>query len=142
MKKIVFFGCFLSIVCLFADEHIEEAGYYTYYNSNGSLDWDLFYDKWDEIPDSYFIYLNTRRLGRETTPTLWKTVGGLDGMLDPIRRNDVTFTYEKGYISLEIIFSPWNYGNSTDAGWITIGQKRHRYDEAIQQWNFMLNNMK
>lgn len=144
MKKVVFgffFSCLIITGLLFALEHNDGYGFYTYYNSDGSLDFDTFYAKWDDVPDSYYIYLNyfTHRPFEEQS--LYKTVGGVEAIFDEIRKNDISFHYERINSSLVIIFSPWNYTNAKDDGWIPLGVKRYNYSESIKRWNFMLNNM-
>jgi hypothetical protein len=112
-------------------EHNEGYGFFKYYNDDGSLAWNTFYSKWREVPDSYFIYFDyTDSLESEADEMLWKVV----------EKDDVRYSYEKGYSRLRITFSPWNYTDAKEIGWIPIGSKKYNFDDAISRWNFMLNN--
>jgi hypothetical protein len=101
------------------------------------LDWNTFYARWDEVPDSYYIYLKLVQYNYNVNLRLDKQVGSI------MSSNDITFTYSAGRYGLLIIFSPLNHSNADVATlhYIRIGQKRNNYGEAIRQWNFMLNNM-
>jgi hypothetical protein len=131
----------ISLFNVFGFEESLGYGYYRYINRDGSLDWETFYAKWDEVPDSYFIYLVYATFPEEDSSrnNLIKVVGGIYGVLDPTMRNDIRFTVEQPRSKLEIVFSPFNYTN--DFSWIRVGQKRYNYREAIERWNFMLDNM-
>jgi len=144
MKRIIFLCLLFSLIneIIFAEEHNVGNGWYKYYNSNGSLDWDTFYSKWDEVPGSYYIYMESYTYDHSVNSMLFKTVGGLEAMFDEKRRNDVHFTLEKGRSRLVLIFSPWNYANAKENDWIPLGQKLYNYNEAIERWNFMMSNMK
>jgi len=148
MKRIIFICLLIFLLLslideiLFAEEHNVGNGWYEYYNSNGSLDFDTFYAKWDEVPGSYYIYMESYTYDHSVKSMLYKTVGGLEAMFDEKRRNDVRFTLEKGKSRLVLIFSPWNYANAKENDWIPLGQKRFNYNEAIERWNFMMGNMK
>jgi hypothetical protein len=122
-------------------EHNEGNGYFKYYDTEGKLAWKTFYARWHEVPDSYFIYLSfDDNLLSEAKPALWKIVGGFEGALDEVRKNDINFSYENGKKRLNIKFSPWNYTNAKDSNMIPLGSKKYNYKEAIERWNFMLNN--
>ena len=134
----------LSIVCgfIFGDEVSLGYGMYGYVNSDGTLDWDTFYAEWEEIPDSYFIYLEYFIYDKENPSNNYLTKainGGVFGILDSTRVNDIIFTRERPKSKLMITFSPFNFTN--DYSWIRLGQKRYSYKDAIERWNFMLRNM-
>jgi hypothetical protein len=139
----VFSSFFIFNYNLFGDEVKLGRGYYKYVNNDGSLDWDTFYNQWDQVPSSYFIYINYSAF-KDVDPSrnsLWKAVGGgIYGLLDPTRKNDIIFTLECPGSKLEIIFSPFYYINE-DSTWIRVGEKRNNYNEAIERWNYMLRNM-
>ena len=127
----------LFVQYIFADEHNNVPGWYRYYNSDGSLDWDTFYARWDEAPDSYYIYLKLIQFNHNVNPRLDKEIGSI------MSSNEITFTYSAGRYGLLIKFSPLNYSNADVATlkYIRIGRKSSNYGEAIRQWNFMLNNV-
>ena len=140
MKKIILTVLILFVQFIFAAEHNQGNGMYKYYNSNGSLDWDTFYARWDEVPDSYYIYLWSIRWNSDIgTPMLWKDVSSTL----PMFRNNIVFICEGRRSKLQIIFSPNNYSNAEIAAlnYIRIGLKRNNYGVAIEQWNFMLNHV-
>jgi hypothetical protein len=138
VKIISIFLLILFIQFIFADEHNNGPRRYRYYNSDGSLDWDTFYARWDEVPNSYYIYLKFIQYDHNNAnPRLDKEVGSI------MSSNEITFTYSAGRYKLLIKFSPLNYSNADVAtlNYTRIGQKRNNYGEAIEQWNFMLNHM-
>jgi len=147
MKKALFILFIFSVFLifeynLFGDEINLGHGYYKYINKDGSLDWDTFYNQWDRVPSDYFIYIKYS-LFRDVDPSrngLWKTTGGgIYGLFDPTRKNDIIFARELPRSKLIITFSPFYYTN--DYPWIRLGQKRNNYNEAIERWNYMLGNM-
>lgn len=150
MKKLFFIVIFvISFVIIFSEVIFAEeidlgtGSYFIYVHANGAWDWDTFYAKWDDVPNSYFIYLNYFTHSDFPEESLVKIVGGLEALFDKTgaRNNDIKFVVERRYSSLEIIFSPWNYTNASNNGWIPIGQKRYNYRDAKERWNYMLQNM-
>jgi hypothetical protein len=148
MKKIIIYLVLLFFgISLIFSERIKEADrMWSYSNKDGSLDFITFYKEWHDVPNSYFMYLYVREINTALWPAqrtgkLWKQIGTTN--ISTERNNDITFIYEKrintrSAAAIELIFSPNNYSDAGEKGWIIIGQKGSAYDEAIERWGFIL----
>jgi len=155
MKKIIitFFAIFLG-VSLFAEKVPSKYADFEYVNQNGSLDWETFYSEWDTVPNSYYMYFfiwtSNEEHGIEPHKMLSKNVGW--GMFSSLvgpeySKNDIYYTFQVWsrkdfYYSIVLIFSPWNYQDVKNVGIIPLGQKRYNYNDAIERWNFTINQYK
>jgi len=150
MKKsiIIFFALFL-VLSLFADKVPSNYEDFEYVNKDGSLDWATFYAEWDTIPDSYYMYLTVYTShslhGVEPHKMLAKSMGGIMSDIYAFTHdNDICYIYrvwarKDFYYDIELIFSPWNFQNTKDIGWVPLGQKRYNYKDAIERWKFTIN---
>jgi len=157
MRKSIFviFGVLLICSILFAERVKSEYADYEYKNRDGTLDWKTFYDEWDTVPNSYYMYLNvyssSKRHGVEPYKMLAKEIGDMlsNAFGDHTQDNDIHFILREWlsetshhtytYYNVEIIFSPWNYQDAKKRDWIPLGQKRNNYNDAIERWNFTIN---
>jgi hypothetical protein len=116
-------------------EHNRGNGFYRYYKPDGSLAWDTFYARWDDIPDSYYIYINFKTFSREVETLLARNPG--------LFNEYICFSYQKGRNGVDIIFSPRSFSREDVLyyGWFSFGQKRRNYRNAIETWNYIISNM-
>ena len=108
--------------------------------TDGSLDWAAFYEDWDKVPNDYYMYIKYEQDNSEPPESaLLKFGPGADLILG--NGHDIEFSFiQKGlYAGLMVKFSPYNYTNARNEGWIPMGIKRNNYNSLIDRWNYYID---